>query len=297
MMQNFERAKSRLNNIQAIEPLLSALRTLSMGSWQMALNKISAMKQYEENYRHILVEILPKIDFERVRKPSRKSKEPEIADKILLVIGTERGLCGKFNKILAENVFSWIESQNLTSYQIWVLGSKMIREFERMNIDIDWRCTLPASDLSTFQNAYLTTQNWLEQYENYAFNELIILFNQINKGDQYSFSTVPLLPYKISHSFSDEDNQIRKWPPPILETKPEDIYHQIIEQFIASSFYQMLLKSAAAEHAARFRLMEDAKGNAQEIIEDLQNIINTERKKKITQEVQELASGAGLIKT
>jgi F0F1-type ATP synthase gamma subunit len=56
-----------------------------------------------------------------------------------------------------------------------------------------------------------------------------------------------------------------------------------------------LLKSAAAEHAARFNLMEEAKENADDIIEELRQVINTERKRKITQQMQELAAGAGLL--
>ena len=50
MPHTFEQAKSRLNNIRAIEPLMSALRTLSMGAWQMALNKLDRMQHYEEQY-------------------------------------------------------------------------------------------------------------------------------------------------------------------------------------------------------------------------------------------------------
>lgn len=65
MTQNIERAKSRLNNIQAIEPLLVALRTLSMGTWQTAVNKINGLNQYEKNFNPILSELLPVIKFRR----------------------------------------------------------------------------------------------------------------------------------------------------------------------------------------------------------------------------------------
>jgi F-type H+-transporting ATPase subunit gamma len=86
-----------------------------------------------------------------------------------------------------------------------------------------------------------------------------------------------------------------KWPPPIIETDPKGIYHQIIQNFIASTYYQIVLKSAAAEHAARFNLMQEAKDNADELLQELRSVINTERKRKITQQMQELAVGAGLL--
>jgi len=296
MAEAIDRAKSRLNNIRAIEPLLGALRTLSMGTWQMALNKIARIQQYEENYDHILVEVLPKIKAKGFRRaPKRSRQEAEIADTILLVIGSERGLCGKFNKILADNAIDWIDKQNFPSYQVWAMGSRMIQELERRGVSISWRKPLPASGLASYQHSYLMTQNWLEQFETYAFNRFIVLYNQTAKGGGYRFSNFPLLPYEIHHPLSVIDERESRWPPPFIETDPRGIYQQVIEHYLASSFYQILLQSAAAEHASRYNLMQEAEDNAEEIMEDLQQILNKERKRKITQEMQELASGAGLL--
>lgn len=295
MTQSFERAKSRLDNIETIEPLLGALRTISMGAWQKALNDIEKIKLYEENFSHILSIILPKLKSPRLRKPKRITKNPELADNIILIIGTERGLCGKFNENLAEKSLAWISEQNFSTYQIWVVGSRMVRILERMDVDISWRNPLPSSELSTYQQSYLTTQKWLDQYESYAFNNFVILFNQLAKGTDFDFSTFNLLPYEVHHPLSAAKKKEDKWPPPIIETDPKGIYHQIIQHFIASSFLQALLTSAAAEHSARFNLMQEATENAEEIIEDLTRVINTERKRKITQQMQELAAGAGLL--
>lgn len=295
MSQSFERAKSRLKNIQAIEPLIGALRTLSMGIWQMALNKLARIKQYEENYDHILLEIMPKISEKGLRKPIKAKSDVEIADTIILIIGSERGLCGKFNKILIENAIDWIQEQRFPSQQVWAMGSRMIRDLERKGVKVSWRKPLPASQLTTYQQAYRTTRTWLEQFEEYAFNRFIVHFNQIAKGGGYQFTTFNLLPYEIHHTLSSIDESQKRWPPPIIETDPKGIYHQIVEHHIASSLYQILIKSAAAEHSSRFNLMQEAEDNAEEIIEELQQSINTERKRKITQEIQELASGAGLL--
>ena len=192
MSQTFDRAKSRLNNIRAIEPLLGALSTLSMGSWQLALNKIAHMQQYEAYFDQILLEILPKIEQKGLRKRRRSYQKIEIADTILLIVGTERGLCGKFNKILIQNVKEFIDQQSFPSHQVWAMGSRMIRELERMGVNVSWRKPLPASELTSYQESYLITQNWLEQYESYAFNHLIILFNQSAKGSGYQFTKFTL---------------------------------------------------------------------------------------------------------
>jgi F-type H+-transporting ATPase subunit gamma len=295
MSQAFERARSRLNKIHAIEPLLGALRTLSMGTWQSALKRIALVQQNQENYDRILVEILPKIKERNLRTRKISTTEVEIADTILLFIGSERGLCGKFNKTLIKNSLDWIEKQNFASYQVWAMGSRMIRELENSGVHVSWRKPLPASELASYQQSYLITQNWLEQFETYAFNRFILLFNQTAKGGGYQFSIFTLLPYEIHHPISVIDERQDNWTPPIIETDPRGIYHQVIEHYIAVNFYSILLKSAAAEHAFRYNLLLEAEDNAEDIMKDLQQILNKERKRKITQEIQELASGAGLL--
>jgi F-type H+-transporting ATPase subunit gamma len=295
MSQNFERAKSRLDNISAIEPLLGALRTMSMGTWQMALKKLSQMKAYEDNYQHISAEILPLIKKSQLKRKPLQKKAPELSDTIILIIGTERGLCGKFNETLISKSLDWIEKSVDKNYQIWAMGTRMIRKLDQANVKLAWRQTRPTSDLATYQQAYLTSKNWVEQFEEYAFNQFYILHNQPGVGSQYVFSAFKLLPFEIDEPPNSQSKIKKSWPPPIIETEPLGIYHQILQHFIASNYYRILLKSAAAEHAARFNLMQEAKDNADDIIEELRRVINAERKRKITQEMQELAAGAGLM--
>lgn len=295
MTQSYESAISRLDNIRAIQPLLAALRTMSMGAWQMANKKIANMKKYEQNYDRILVEILPHIDRKRRRRQGITDYSPTTVNTIFLLIGSERGLCGKFNASMAEKALAYIDQAGSSSYQIWVMGARLLRELERKGIQVSWRKPLPASSLTTYQQSYLLIQNWLEQYEAYEFNRFVVLYNQIVKGGIYRFTSVNLLPYEITHTHALKENVQVRWPPPIIETDPKGIYNQIIQHFIASSFHQMLLKSAAAEHSARYNLMQEASDNAEEIIEELVRDINAERKRRITQEMQELAVGAGLL--
>ena len=295
MADNFERVKSRLDNIQAIEPLLGALRTMSMGAWQMALNRISQIQSFEANYNRVLLEILPEIQEKRGKTKEFIPQAPDLADTIILMIGSERGLCGKFNQTLVDEALSWIASKQFPTYQIWALGSRMIRELEKNKVEIAWRDTLPASSLITYQQAYQMTQGWLQDFEAHKFNQIFILYQQISHGGKHQFSTLLLLPFQLSHPSVDSEAVEPAWPKPIIETEPKGIYTQIIQHSIASSFYQVLLRSAAAEHSARFRLMQEAKDNAEDIMEELIQLINAERKRQITQEMQELAAGAGLV--
>ena len=293
MTQSYENAKSRLNNITTIKPLLSALRTLSMGTWQMSMKRYATMHQYQDHLGRILTQVFPTIKEKELKGQKNNLSIQTDIDTVILVIGTERGLCGKFNNYLAENAISWINSQNFPSYQIWGFGSRLIREIELLGAQISWQKPLHTSDMASYQVAYQNTQNWLVQYESYKFNRLVIIHNELIEG-QTSFSTYQLLPYQFPQP-AENNHFDPLWPPPIIETDPMGIYNQIIERIIASSYYQIIQKSAIAEHSTRYNLMQESIENADDIIEELQLVINAERKKQITQEMQELATGAGML--
>jgi F-type H+-transporting ATPase subunit gamma len=86
------------------------------------------------------------------------------------------------------------------------------------------------------------------------------------------------------------------WPPPIVDTDPLSLYATVIQQWTAVQLYNVLLNSSAAEHSTRFQLMESATQNADQLIEELTLVIQTARRQEITEEMAELATGAGLLR-
>ncbi|MDY6873488.1 MAG: F0F1 ATP synthase subunit gamma [Chloroflexota bacterium] len=295
MAQTYEKVVSRLKNIKAIEPLLGALRTISMGTWQTAQHKLSQMQQYQSHYDRILSQILPYINPDESNLAASGANPNRVADSIVLILGTERGLCGKFNEDLAEKALAWILEQDLSSHQTWVVGKRMVRTLTRTGVPFANQQSITSGDLPTYRQSYLLTQGWIKQFEAYDFNQLFILYFKPGPGERPLFAADQLLPYTIKRRSPSQENFEADWPPPIIETNPEGIYHQLIQHYLASHLYQILLESAVAENVFRFRMMEDAKQNAEDIIIDLNREINAERRRKITQEMQELAVGAGLI--
>ena len=297
MSQSYERIVARLNNLQTIEPLLGALRTISMGTWQMAQNRLNRLADFQENYDQILSQIAP-----RLKKPkqlparSEQNDEDHAPANIVLLIGTERGLCGKFNENLVESALQWMANQPNADFTIWAMGSRIVKSLRSQGIEPAWSEPLNANSLGSYRQAYLTTQRWAQQVENAEICRLTVLYQKAKGEGRTQFAAVSLFPFDLQlNGEAKPQAEELPWPPPIIETDPEGIYQQIKGHFIAATFYRTLLESAIAEHSARFILMEEAKKNADDIITNLNRDLNIERKRKITREMQELAIGAGLI--
>ncbi len=266
-----------------------------MGTWQMAQNKLGLMNQFDGHFNQLIVQILPAINPKVSRKRVVRTGGNTPTDAFVLIVGSERGLCGKFNENLSINAMHWISEQDFQSIRIGAIGSRMVQTLTKLGTTLSWQRPLSTGDLASYRKAYSQTREWINEFETYHFNNLIVLFNELSGENQFEFSVVKLLPYETHLPEPEIREEPSLWPPSIIETDPKGIYNQIIQHYIASTFYKILLRSAIAENSSRYLMMEEAKQNAQEIIEELNREVNNERKRQITQETQELAVGAGLI--
>ncbi|MGC9334365.1 MAG: F0F1 ATP synthase subunit gamma, partial [Anaerolineae bacterium] len=99
MVENIARTQERLENIGTAQPLLGALRTVSMGSWQAARKKRKSVQRYASQLQGLLAWLVPQLPAEKPRRTSDEKKEERV---VALLLGSERGMCGRFNRAIVE---------------------------------------------------------------------------------------------------------------------------------------------------------------------------------------------------
>jgi F-type H+-transporting ATPase subunit gamma len=295
-MEDLERIEARLDNIRAVEPILAALRTISLGSWQAAQKQKTAMQRYSERLIAILPSLLPHLPARRRARPEKPSPSARV---VALVVGSERGLCGRFNAAIAAHAERYLAEQAGAGIQVELLalGTRVRRIFHKRGRPLAWWGRLSATALPSFDLAFDLTRRWLTRYEAREIDAVDLLYNAYRGAGRYASTTVRLIPPPLPAAGPIPSGlaQEEPWPPPIIETDPLGLYAQIIEQWVVISLYGRLLESAAAVHSVRFQLMEAATQNAARLIEELTLTVQTARRQAITQEMQELVAGAGLL--
>jgi len=293
MAENLERAEDRLDNIRSVEPILSALRTISHSSWQNARRKLHDLRGYHQRLTNLIAYILPHIK----PPPGSKISDRDGSHKtILLVLGSERGLCGRFHIDLANHLHFTLSSKqdDDPDIELWVIGSRLKHRLERRGCPISWFQPTSPSGIPNFDLTFEWLGFLLKEYEEGKVETILLMHNVATRGGRIQPQTVQLIPPILS-SWNKESNKIQ-WPPPIIETDPNALYARLIEQHLATQFLQTLLESAAAEHSTRFHLMEEATKNAERLMEELKNLVQLSRRQAITQEMEELIVGSGLLK-
>ncbi|MBN1955586.1 MAG: F0F1 ATP synthase subunit gamma [Anaerolineae bacterium] len=289
-MEDLERVRERLDNIRAVEPILGALRTISLGSWQAALRQASNLRRYSDRLLGMLPPLLPTLQAQGAAQRPRRARPP--AQRVIMVVGSERGLCGRFNEAVVEYAMGYLVSQPAAGpLELAALGSRAARLLRRDGHPPAWSAPLPTTSLPPLQLAFELARRWLMQYEAHEVDAVDIIHNHYQGPGRYAPQVTRLIPPRLEAAPATG----AAWPPPIIETDPLRIYARIVEQWAATGLYGLLLDSAAAEQSTRYQIMDGATKNTERLVEEMTMAVQDARRQEITREMQGLAVGAGLV--
>jgi F-type H+-transporting ATPase subunit gamma len=295
MAETLERAQSRLHNISMVKPLLEALKTISLGSWQKALSAKRTSDEYRNRLLRLLPQVIPFIHGINTKNTVLQDGEiqPKSSPRQLIIIGSERGLCGNFNKLLAQRVVHRLKEMDdkREKVEVTVYGNAAYRaclhEFGGR-----WKfAQKPMPGVAPANMAWELSESFLSGYDQGEFSKVELFSNAENKGGRYKPVKTDILPPRLPDFIHEEP----PWPEAILDTDPLILFLTIARQLAALDLYTILLSSAIAEHTERFQLMEEASRNADDLIEELTQDVQAARRQAITNEMEELAVGAGLL--
>jgi len=316
MTYELKKAEGRLTNIRKVKPILAALRTISLGSWQMARNRRSGLGAYTERLLGLLPLLLPHMPvhgrgraFARRRRRAKAEATPQSSGHVVtLVIGSERGLCGQYNKVILEELARTLEARKgdgsevvvvasgsdaIGEVEIVALGSRLVRELTQAGYTLTWGRALSMTSLPTYEVAHELAIEWLARYEAYELDAVDVVYKADEGAGTYGATTVRLIPPELPPVPAG----VPAGTPGdvIVETDPMRLYGRVVEQWTAIALYRLLLAAAVTVHSARYQLMESATQNADDLVDELMLTVKTGRRHAITQEMQELAVSAGLL--
>ncbi len=251
---------------------------------QEILGNLSAAK--EEEYFHPLL-----------RKPK------EIKNVAVLVITSDRGLCGSFNSNLLKNAMYHItqklpsEHKNMNVSTIAV-GKRAVAFFAKANVNLirQYPDIFAKLDFSTAEDiATLVADGFTDE----KFDRVEIIFNEFKSIIRQEVKLTNLLP--IEPVLTPQAQKAASLHPErtidyIFEPTKGDIMDVLLPKYLKIQVWRALLESNAAEQAARMMAMETASKNAKDLINNLTLSYNKARQAAITKEMLEIVGGAEALK-
>ena len=217
----------------------------------------------------------------------------------LLVVTSDRGLCGAFNANILRGAVEFLSERHAKGEQLAVslAGRKSIDFFRRRpwTIRQEWPGIF---DRLSYEHALDIGQDIIEQYNKGTFDRLYVVYNEFKSVMQQQVMVEQLLPIESLEEQETKGEEKSSSPlgAYLYEPDESDLLKMLLPKHFEVQTFRVLLESAAAEQAARMTAMDGATRNAGELIKKITLFYNKTRQAAITNELMDIVGGAEALK-
>lgn len=289
-MANLRDIRNRIESIKNTQQITRAMKMVAAAKLRKAQDRIIETRPYASKMKEVVGRLVESSAGDNVLL-----REPESKDKVLLiVVSSDRGLCGGFNNNLFKVVEKTIEEE-YSDYQkngnlsLICIGRQATKHFGKRDYKI--KAEYPGFwDNIEFHKATEIMNSVIADFKSGNFDEVRLAFNEFKSVIAQNRLVEQVLPIEPS-SLVDEDSDLANTEY-IFEPDADNILKKLLPLHLNLQLWKAILESNAAEQGARMTAMDNATENAQEMKEDLQLEYNRARQSAITTEISEIISGA-----
>jgi len=281
-MANLKEIRNRITSIGSTMQITSAMKMVSAAKLKKAQDAITQMRPYANKLTELLQSLSATLEGE---VGGVYSEQKEVSKVLLVVITSNRGLCGGFNSNVIKATIQNIE-KNYKGKQVDLLtiGKKgndiLVKSYnviENHNEIFD--------DL-IFDNVALVAEKIMNLFAEGGYDKVELVYNQFKNAATQIETIEQFLPIAPIESNSTTNVDY------LFEPSKAEIVLELIPKSLKTQLYKAIRDSFAAEHGARMTAMHKATDNATELRDDLLLTYNKARQAAITSEILEIVGGA-----
>ncbi|MFO8030828.1 MAG: ATP synthase F1 subunit gamma [Cyclonatronaceae bacterium] len=304
-MANLRDIRDRISSVKSTQQITRAMKMVAAARLRKAQERMTDARPYTYKLREIVARLVKKSRVENAL--FRKEHKPEKI--LLMVMGSDRGLCGGFNNNLfrivehrlQDEFSSHMENDNLSMICFGKKANDYFRKRKYPVIDqkIGFFEHLEFDNVAEVMNRIVT------DFKNGTYDEVYVAYNEFRTVIAQRRRFQRLLPIDFESeempspanksdgkSVKEEQKEDLSDIDYLYEPDPDTILDVVLPLSVNIQVWQASLESFAAEQGARMTAMDSATENAGEIISDLELKYNQARQAAITTEISEIVSGA-----
>lgn len=280
-MANLKEIRNRISSVQSTMQITSAMKMVSAAKLKKAQDAITAMRPYAEKLTEILQHLSSSVDAEIA---GAYTEQREVNKVLLVVITSNRGLCGAFNANVikeARLAMQRYKGKQVDLYCIGKKGNDTLKKTAQVTANHS-----DVFDKLTFDNVALLAEELMEKFSSGEYDRIDLIYNQFkNAATQIvqNETFLPLAPVKDAKEAPSDY---------IYEPSQEEIVLTLIPKSLKTQLYKAVRDSFASEHGARMTAMHKATDNATALRNQLKLTYNKARQAAITGEILEIVGGA-----
>lgn len=288
-MANLRAIRKRISSVKSTQQITRAMKMVSAAKLRRAQEGINAARPYARKMREVVTAVAGRAGSDA--HPLLTSRE---AKKLaLLVVTSDRGLCGSFNSGLTRAVYRFLNERRgeYEEITLFVVGRKGRDFFRRREIPMRKELLGVLGSVSR-HHAETIANDLVGGFLAGDFDEVQIVFNEFRSAISQVVRFEKLFPIALESSGKTGGDEVDY----LYEPSREAILATLLPKYVETMIYRVLLESVAGEHGARMTAMDSATNNSVDMIARLTLQMNRARQATITTELTEIVSGAEALK-
>ncbi len=292
-MANLKELKARIASVKSTQRITSAMKMVAAAKLRKAQDMAEASRPYAERIERMLGSLAEGTS--SAGAPAMLSGTGKDDTHLLVIVTSDRGLCGGFNGSIIRAVRKRIlvlQSEGKT-VKLLIIGRKGVsllrREFRDLFVEVYEELAKP---IPTFEGAATVANKVTALFEAGEFDVCTVYYNKFVSALTQIVTPLQLIPFAVPES--DDDVPAAGGTSAIYEFEPEEekILAALLPKNLSTQVYRAMLESFAGEQGARMTAMDNATRNAGDMINSLSITYNRSRQAQITKELIEIISGA-----
>ncbi len=285
-MESLKVIRRRIRSVTNTKQITKAMQMVAAARLRKAQAKLETSRPYADKMQEILENLSTVSGF--VAHPLFEKRE--VQKTLLILITSDRGLCGSYNSNLINFTNSVLSQYSPESAELGLIGRKGFDFYKRRAWPIRFHYLQAGGNIPFLQIKEITNLT-VEQFLEGKIDQVFLIYAKF----------LSLATRKIAfEKFLNIEKPAEKKTPEvfdyIFEPDPAEIFDALVPRYCITKIQMAILESGTSEQAARMLAMQQATKNAEEMIEHLTLVRNKARQASITKEMLEIATGAEALK-
>ncbi|HWQ82513.1 MAG TPA: ATP synthase F1 subunit gamma [Ignavibacteria bacterium] len=281
-MASLKEIRIRINAVKNIQKITKAMKMMAAVRMRKAQDRILSTRPYAYKLNQLMSQMIALTDV----SGNELTKSRDIKKRTVVLITSDRGLCGAFNSNIIKFTAAYIAEIGRDT-AIVTIGKKGYDFFFKRKYNV------VKNFPNVFANLNIQQSNEIVSYlkDRYLSGEadsIEIIYNEFKSVVKQNITKDLFLPFDVSAAADKSVTNLDF----IYERSSKDILEELIPKDLNIQFWKALLESNASEQGARMTAMDSASNNASDLIKFLNLNYNRARQESITNELLEIVSGA-----
>lgn len=284
--------RNRIKSVQSTQQITKAMKMVSAAKLRRAQDAITQMRPYAQKLQEMLSNIVSSSEGDVAMD---LAVERPIEKVLVMVVTSDRGLCGGYNSNLIKLTKQIIHDKYPTqlskgNVQILPIGKKGYEHFTKNGfkvVDAYWDIFTGLS----FDKVQTAAKYAMNAFAAKEVDAVELVYSEFKNAATQQFIAESFLPVK-----KVADTGSKKKADFIFEPNQAVLIAELMPKILNTQLYKAVLDANASEHGARMTAMDKASDNANELLKSLKISYNRARQAAITTELSEIVSGAAALK-